>query len=310
MPVVLSSSDRDYSPVFPQFKLLEIEDREYIQARLTAYQPQASEWTFTNLFMWRHHYGLSWSTYEDTLMVVSQQVGATPFGFPPIGPGSRQNAARLLLQWLEEVHRVAGTIERADPRLVSELEGSPDFAIEATRDQFDYVYRCEDLIQLGGRKYHAKRNHLNKLVRSYHFDYRPLTRKHTDACLQLADNWCQWRRCEDDLNLIGEWDAIREALQHFEVLELQGGVVLLNQKVEAFSLGELLNQDTAVIHIEKANPEIPGMYSLINQQFCEQCWSQVEYINREQDLGEPGLRKAKLSYHPDHLVEKHRIRLS
>jgi len=98
MPVVLSSSDRDYSPVFPQFKLLEIEDREYIQARLTAYQPQASEWTFTNLFMWRHHYGLSWSTYEDTLMVVSQQVGATPFGFPPIGPGSRQNAARLLLQ--------------------------------------------------------------------------------------------------------------------------------------------------------------------------------------------------------------------
>jgi hypothetical protein len=86
-------------------------------------------------------------------------------------------------------------------------------------------------------------------------------------------------------------------------------VILLNRKVEAFSLGELLNQQTAVVHIEKANPQIPGVYALINQQFCEHCWGQVRYVNREQDLGETGLRKAKLSYYPDDLVEKYRIRL-
>ncbi len=309
MPVVLTSSDAASGPVFPQFKSLELEDREVIQTLLAAYQPQTSEWTFTNLFMWRHHYGLSWSMHEGVLMVVSQSVGNDPFGFAPIGPSPRQDATRLLLEWLSDVDGVAGTIERADQRLVNELAGWPDFVIEATRDQFDYVYRCEDLIQLGGRKYHAKRNHLNKLMRSYPFDYEPLTRNHIDACLQLADNWCQWRRCEEDLNLTGEWDAIRDGLKYYEALDLQGGVILLNRKVEAFSLGELLNKQTAVVHIEKANPQIPGMYALINQQFCEQCWGRVGYVNREQDLGEPGLRKAKLSYYPDHMVEKYRVRL-
>jgi len=308
MPVVMTSP-ADPVPVFPDFKPLELGDRDLIRTLLTAYQPDTSEWTFTNLFMWRHHYGLSWAMHEGALLVVSQSAGTSPFAFAPMGPSPRQNTTRLLLHWLGDRYGVAGTIERADQRLVDELDGSPDFAIEAIRDQFDYVYRCEDLIQLGGRKYHAKRNHLNKLMRSHPFDYEPLTRNHIDACLQLADNWCQWRRCEEDMSLTGEWDAIREVLQHYEELDLQGGVILLNRKVEAFSLGELLNQQTAVVHIEKANPQIPGMYALINQQFCEQCWGQISYVNREQDLGEPGLRKAKLSYHPDHMVAKYRVRL-
>ncbi len=85
---------------------------------------------------------------------------------------------------------------------------------------------------------------------------------------------------------------------------------MLQDKVEAFSLGELLERETAVIHVEKANPEIPGLYPLINQQFCEKTWPEVAWVNREQDLGEPGLRKAKESYFPDHLVEKFRVRLA
>jgi uncharacterized protein len=193
---------------------------------------------------------------------------------------------------------------------VAEVEQADDLAIEPTREQFDYVYRSTDLIQLAGRKYHSKRNHLNKFARSYAFTYEPLRQDHVDPCLKLAENWCQWRRCEDDLNLAGEWDAIREALNHLPQLAYQGGVILMNHQVEAFALGELLNEATAVVHIEKANPEIPGMYALINQQFCEHCWSRVPFVNREQDLGEPGLRKAKLSYYPDHLLEKFRIRLS
>jgi hypothetical protein len=87
-------------------------------------------------------------------------------------------------------------------------------------------------------------------------------------------------------------------------------VILINDRVEAFALGELLDEGTAVIHIEKANPEIRGLYAMINQQFCEYAWSEVSFINREQDLGEPGLRAAKMSYNPHHLVEKFRVRLS
>ena len=121
--------------------------------------------------------------------------------------------------------------------------------------------------------------------------------------MEVAEKWCKIRRCEDDMNLLSESEAVRESLVHFPVLKIDGGVILIDGKVEAFTLGELLNDQTAVVHIEKANPENPGLYAMINQQFCENCWREVFYINREQDLGEPGLRKAKLSYYPDHFVE-------
>jgi hypothetical protein len=217
----------------------------------------------------------------------------------------------MLLKWLREEKGVRGArIERADQRLVSELEGASDLLIEPTRDQFDYVYKTEDLINLAGRKYHSKRNHINKFRRSYAFDYVPLRDQHLNACLELADSWCEWRRCEEDMNLIGEWDAVREALTHFQDLEISGGAILMEDRVKAFALGERLNETTATVHIEKADPSIPGLYALINQQFCESDWNNVDFVNREQDLGEPGLRKAKLSYYPDHLVEKFRILLA
>ena len=121
--------------------------------------------------------------------------------------------------------------------------------------------------------------------------------------MEVAEKWCKIRRCEDDMNLLSESEAVRESLVHFPVLKIDGGVILIDGKVEAFTLGELLNDQTAVVHIEKANPENPGLYAMINQQFCENRWRDLLYINREQDLGEPGLRKAKLSYYPDHFVE-------
>jgi hypothetical protein len=109
------------------------------------------------------------------------------------------------------------------------------------------------------------------------------------------------------MNLLGEWEAIAEALAHYGELNVHGGVILVDNKVEAFTIGELLNKETAVIHIEKANPEFKGIYAMINQTFVEHRWHTVPFINREQDLGVEGLRKAKLSYHPARLVEKFRI---
>jgi hypothetical protein len=111
------------------------------------------------------------------------------------------------------------------------------------------------------------------------------------------------------MNLLGEWAAIKEALANYAGLDVKGAAVLIDGRVEAFTFGELLNASTAVVHIEKANPDIPGLYAAINQKYCEFYWEGVDFINREQDLGEEGLRKAKLSYHPDHLVEKYTISL-
>jgi uncharacterized protein len=300
-------------PIFPVFKPIELQDRGLIAPILQRYQPETSEWTFTNLFIWRDHYGFEWSLYKDWLFVVAQRNGdRAVYAMEPLGPPGRREAVLTLLRWLKEgakEGRTTPSIERADKRLADELPGATDLIIEPTRDHFDYVYLRDDLVQLAGNKYRTKRNHINRLSRNYAYTFAPLEEKHIDACMELQSRWCEIRRCEEDLSLLGEWEAIRETLMNFPSLELSGGVVTIDDKVQAFTVGELLREGTAVIHIEKANPEIGELYSLVNQQCAEKCWGNVLYINREQDLGLPGLREAKLSYHPHHMVDKYRITL-
>jgi hypothetical protein len=178
------------------------------------------------------------------------------------------------------------------------------YAVVNDRDNSDYVYLAKDLINLSGNKYHRKKNHVNQFIKNHAFEYHPLNAELVKRVLGMQEAWCQIRECVLKPDLLAEDFAVREALTHFEELGYQGGAVLINSVVEAFSLGELLNQDTAVIHIEKANPEVLGLYAAINQLFCLNAWSKVMYINREQDMGVEGLRKAKESYYPHHMVKK------
>ena len=298
-------------PIFPEFRPLELADREFIHDFLWHYQPETSELTFTNLFIWRGHYGFAWSLDRDWLLIISQAPERGGWALPPLGPPGRGEICRRVLTWLkEEKGASAPHIQRADWRLVEELAASPGFTVEPQRDHFDYVYRSSDLINLAGNRYHAKRNFLKGFARSHQFSYEPLEERHLPACRELAAAWCSLKRCEDDLNLLGEWEAVGKALDHFQALKLTGGVILLEGQVAAFSLGELLNRETAVVHLEKANPNIRGLYAVINQRFCQQTWAGIPFINREQDLGEPGLRQAKLSYHPDRLMEKFSLALA
>jgi hypothetical protein len=295
-------------PSFPQFKPIQLEDRIHIHQILAAYQPQTSELTFTNLFIWRSYYGFRWSMYKDWLCIIGSTDTHQTYALPPIGPPSRVHVTRELIAWLkDEKKQKQASIERADTRLVSELSESKIFTVEPIREHYDYVYRSSDLTSLAGKKYHAKRNYISKFQRTFVYTYEPLTDTHIRSCLELIEVWCGQHRCVEDMNLFGEWEAVGEALVHFNDLELHGGVILIDGKVEAFTLGELLNDTTAVVHVEKTNPEMRELYAVINQKFVEQNWRIVPYINREQDLGKPGLRKAKLSYYPDHLVEKFRI---
>jgi hypothetical protein len=297
-----------YPPLFPSFKPLEIGDREFIHPRVFTYRPTTSELTFTNLFIWRGHYRLSWCQADDCLVFLSD-APAGPWFFPPIGPSPRADLCRRLLTWLTETRGASDPrLERADRRLRDELSGE-GFVEEAARDHFDYVYQTADLIHLAGGDYQQKRNHLNNFERSHRHTYEPLTPDHLAECLDVAQKWCEIRRCEEDLNLMEESEAVKEALIHFQDLSLAGGAVFVEGRLEAFTVGEKLNADTAVIHLEKANPEIRGLYASINQSFLENAWQNTTWTNREQDLGEPGLRKAKLSYHPHHLEEKFTLRL-
>jgi uncharacterized protein len=306
----LSETSSAPPPVFPRLRPLTLEDREIIRNLLWDYQPKTSELTFTNLFMWQSHYGYHWCLDRDWLLVVGTVAGRPAWSLPPVGPPPRADLCRRVLEWLRDEHGVADpAIERVDPKLAAELDSHPGFVVEQVRDHFDYVYRTDDLIQLAGGKYHTQRNHVNSFTRSYRYRYEPLREEYLSACLYLCARWCQVKKCNEDLSLIGEWEAIGAVLANYQALELQGSVILIDDRVQAFSCGELLNRDTAVIHLEKADPELRSLYAVINQQYTRAAWAGVPFINREQDLGEPGLRKAKLSYHPHRLVEKYRIRL-
>lgn len=297
-------------PAFPHFKSLELNDRAYIHDIIRKYEPTLSEMTFTNLFIWREYYKFRWSLFGGSLLVVSLRGANGTYALQPIGSCESHDAVMNLLEWIrDEAGEKNPTIQRADRRCISELENSDGLHIEPMREHFDYVYRKRDLMELEGSKYRSKRNHINQLLRQYTFRYDLLEERYIEDCLDLQEKWCQLNRCEDDLDLLGEDEAVREVLTHFGALGVDGAVIVIDGKVKAFTVGERLNTNTYVIHIEKADPDITGLYQLINQQYCKKMAPHIEFINREQDLGIEGLRTAKLSYHPDHLIEKFRITL-
>lgn len=297
-------------PSFPHFKPLELDDREYIRDAIRDYNPIVSEMTFTNLFIWREYYRFTWSVYDGSLFVVSLEGANGTYALQPIGVSANKDSVMCLLEWLrDELGETNPSIQRADSRCVSELKSVDGLLIEPVREHFDYVYRKNDLVELEGSKYRSKRNHINQLLRHHIFHYASLDDRYIRDCLSLQEKWCQLNRCEDDLDLLGENGAVKEVLTHFGDLDVDGGVIVIEDKVKAFTVGERLNENTYAIHIEKADPEITGLYQLINQEYCKSMSEKIVFINREQDLGIEGLRKAKLSYHPDHLVEKYCITL-
>ncbi len=288
------------------FKPLEIRDRDLFRPVFREAKPRTSELTFTNLFMWRHRYRPHWAEKAGCLLIVCRPEGLPPFGLPPVGRGDKRAALEVLCETLSQ-WTGAVRIERVDESFVAANVDPERFEAVYDRGNSDYVYRAGDLIRLSGRKYHRKKNHLNRFRKQFSFEYRPLDLELVECFLDMQDSWCRIRDCDEDPGLLSEDYAVREALTHYEELGFQGGAIQIEGKLEAFSLGEPLNRETAVVHVEKANPDIPGLYTAINQQFCESALSGMTYVNREQDLGEPGLRKAKESYHPHHMVKKYTL---
>lgn len=285
------------------FRPIDIADRETFTHFLAEDPPETSELTFTNLFMWRHRYRPCWRIWNDCLLIVFEPCEQTCYGLPPVGPGNKSEALDFLIDYLAAFVE-APQVRKVGKTFVERYVNPSVYEVTADPDNDDYVYLADDLISLKGNKFHRKKNHVNKFMKNYDFSYRPLDAEIVALSLELQENWCEVRDCGENPSLMAEDMAVYEALKHYDILGFKGGAILIDSRVEAFSLGEMLNPDTAVIHIEKANPDIPGLYAAINQMFCQNAFSDALYINREQDLGLDGLRKAKQSYNPDHMVEK------
>ena len=296
-------------PPLPGMRPLALEHRDILHPLLAELRPQQSEFTFTNLFIWREAYQLQLARVGEAIAIFSWRADPEDsFVFPPIGPGANADAVRHCLARL--------AAEGHNPRMArataSDLERlgvtEEEFEIAADRDQWDYVYLVQELIELRGDRYHRKRNHLEQFAKQHEFSYRPLAPEFVPQCIELQDRWCDDKHCDLVATLRGESRAVKESLEEFEALGITGGCIEIGGKIEAFALGESLNPDTVVVHIEKANAAFHGLYQAINQQFLEKAWPGIPFVNREQDMGVAGLRKAKQSYHPHHMIEKFMVR--
>lgn len=263
--------------------------------------------------MWRNGYDIEWTIENDCLCIKSGREGGL-FMLPPLHHNNKALASVLdkMETYFMNVNRpfmLRGVTQNCLQQLEAIRPGY--YSVEEDRDNFDYIYAAQDLIELEGRKFHSKKNHINRFLREYgeYYEYSSLSREIVPECIKTAIEWCKRRGCAEDKSLQAEKEAIIDVLSHFEQLQLKGGVIRINDKVEAFTFGEKLNPEMALIHVEKANPEINGIYTMINSEFCRQEWIHMKYINREEDMGLEGLRKAKQSYHPVKMIEKYILTL-
>lgn len=278
-----------------------------IRPFLDAWKLQLSEFSFVTMVLFQPGYEVRFAIEDDALFISMRGKDGRRFFLSPL-PADPGRPFAPLIRRMQDCCREQGMTfwMRSCAKDIMErmrLE-MPDLIFQAERNNFDYVYHTRDLIELAGKKYHAKRNHINKFNALYQFEYVPYETKYFDECMEVFNGWLQGKDSAMP-GLADEAHVVETALRETEALGLTGGMIRVNGRIEAFSIGERIHGDMALIHVEKANAEIPGLYTLINQQFVTNAWADTRYVNREEDMGAEGLRKAKESYYPAFMVEKY-----
>ncbi len=291
------------------FKPIEISDKEWINPLLTVANLSGCHYNFTNLFAWAKIFKYGVARIDDYLLIKGESMEGIPYYFYPIGQGDPKSVIdRMLADALnyERDFILAGL----SPELISVINSlfPGKFEYIERRDNFDYVYLLDKLVTLSGDKLKSKRNHINNFKKMLDWSFEPIAPKNLAECWEMNVEWCKAHGCEYDLQLANENCAVRRCFDNFVELGLEGGLLRLEGKVIAYTMGDQLNSDTFDIHIEKAYGEIQGAYQMINREFAshiQQKYPEIVYVNREEDMGYEGLRKSKLSYHPVKMEEKY-----
>ena len=284
---------------------------EYLE-RLSFVSQMASDYSFINLWGWAEVHGLLWAWEKDGIWI--KQTLPREVNWAPVGNWEEMDWDR----WFSGNTENRNTFTRIPEKLADLWKnhfGSGIILSEA-RGHWDYLYDVNELIELPGNRFHKKKNLLNQFKKTCNYTVEPLGTATVKQALAMQEDWCTWRDCESSEGLSAENGAISRVLRQWENLSgLMGGAIRINEKMVAYTVGEKLSDDTLVIHFEKGSPEYKGIYQAINNLFLEQlkrepshhglCW-----VNREQDLDDEGLRKAKLSYNPSGYIRKFTIRIS
>ena len=266
------------------------------------------------LFAWQYPYEIQWAE-EDNVLYVRAGRGKTQFWIPPFArkDGSFAKGVERMHEWFD-AHGYPFLMKGVTPETVERIRAlCPDcYEFTPDRNNYEYVYLTQNLINLSGKKYRQKKNNLNHFRNQYfgNLEYIPITEDIFDECLEAEKTWYeQHEEQDDDEELAGERQAIETVFNNWNVLQPTGGAIRMYNKIVAFSIGEMLNNDTAIIHFEKSDPTIRGLYQVINHEFVVHAWSHTTYINREEDMGIPGLRHSKESYNPVRFIEKYDVTL-
>lgn len=291
------------------FEPVDISHRERAQKYLCCKNAIHAEGSFNALYAWAKVFNTQLCFYDGFLFIRSGKDGKYFYQIPR-GEGDIERAF--------EIVRGDATARGVEPVMISVTEcmreqlekQMPDiFEFHEDRDSFDYIYNAKDLIELAGRTFHQKRNNVNKFKKLFdgRYEYHNFTSKDLPEVYEFQKLWLEKNINEEKReSLEGEMTAIDRMFKHFDELGYVGGLIRVDGKIAAYSVGSRLCSDAFLISIEKADIEYPGIYQAINQFFAAQNCTQVRYINREDDAGSEGLRKAKLSYHPEILLTKYR----
>jgi len=290
-------------PDFPELKPIELKDKEEVQNYLEHFPPDICELTFANIYIWREWEKPRLTKINGNLCVLCSPPDEPAYFLEPVGENKLDETVNLGLTLVSRWSRLS-------EKFLGKLAGQ--YIINEDRDNFDYVYLTQELAELSGKKYDGKRNWIKRFEKQFKYELSAINQNDLPGCLELIREWgrgsADRERQEGEDNHTGAAvRAMEEALLNFGLFSFSTLAVLIDGRVEGFCLGEKLNPDTAVVHIEVASREFPGLYQFLNRECARRAWQQFRYINREQDAGLPGLRSAKLSYHPHHLVKKYNL---
>lgn len=283
------------------FKPVTLADREWLAPILTAAPDRGCEYTFGNIYIWSQVSGIAVAPFDGGALV---KFDHNPSCYLyPVGCCDERAAIIALLEDCrrENCDFCIIAARREDTEFI-EREFPNMFRFHETRHFAEYVYNSEDLINLSGKKYHAKRNHIARFERQCDYRFVDITKENVAAVREFNEQWLR-QRGEIDEGLRSEHTAVCAALDALGDAGLVGGFIESQNGIEAFAIGEPINDEVFCVHIEKASGT-DGAYAIINREYARRFCKNYRLVNREDDAGEEGLRRAKLSYYPAYITEK------
>lgn len=290
-----------------QFRPVHDSDYELASPIMKKTGYNSTESSFIILHMWCNLYGGEICIDGETVFIRSRRSDGYSY-LPPLGGDMKAG-----LQKIFETEKASGRDVRfhsVTERMREEMEKAfpGEFEYTERRNSADYIYNRESLATLAGKKMHQKRNHYNKFIKKYEgrFSYSDMTTEDVDEVLDFQRKWIELASDKEGMNVLEyETTAIEKLLSFFERFSLRGGVLRIDGRICAYCVAAKISDDTVDVMVEKGDYAYEGVYQAINKMFAESACSDVKYINREDDMGIEGLRRAKLSYNPEFLLTKY-----